>query len=113
MGGKMEVFVLATDYPDNTGKVTLMYIHSRNLYYTSQGIHVTVLNFAAQESYVYQGITVITLQDYVKNNLRYDVLICHAPNIRNHYFFFLRYGNRFPRFIFFFHGHEVLKIRNT
>lgn len=109
----MKVLVLATDYPDNNGKVQLMYIHSRNLYYAKHGISVSVLNFSAKESYYFQGIFVITEHDYAKSTLMYDVLVCHAANIRNHYRFLKKYGKRFPKFVFFFHGHEVLRINET
>ncbi|MCB6992804.1 glycosyltransferase family 4 protein [bacterium 210820-DFI.6.37] len=109
----MKVLVLATDYPNNDGGVSLMYIHSRNAYYALNGIDVTVLNFSAHKKYTYEGIKVITLNSYEKNYDKYDILICHAPNLRNHYKFLKKYGNRFLRFIFFFHGHEVLRIREN
>ena len=109
----MKVFVLATDYPDNNGHVTLMYIHSRNVYYKAHGIDVTVLNFSAKEQYDIDGIKVLSLSDYMKSSENYQVLVCHAANLRNHYRFLKKYGDRFPKFIFFFHGHEVLKVRET
>lgn len=109
----MRVLVLAADYPNNNGGVTLMYIHARNRVYIKQGIEVDVLNFNSDDCYDYEGVNVITLAEYKKKNPQYDVLISHAPNLRNHYRFLKRYGDKFPRFIFFFHGHEVLKIRDT
>lgn len=109
----MKVLVLATDYPNNDGHVTLMYIHSRNVYYQKHGIDVTVLNFSANSSYQYQNISVISLADYEAKNDKYDILICHAANLRNHYKFLKKYGALFPHFVFFFHGHEVLRIRET
>ncbi len=105
--------MLATDYPNNEGHVTLMYIHSRNIYYREHGIDVTVLNFAAKNRYAFQNIPVITLSNYENENNDYDVLVCHAANLRNHYRFLKKYGDRFSRFVFFFHGHEVLRIRET
>ena len=109
----MKVLVLATDYPDNNGHVTLMYIHSRNVYYKAHGIDVTVLNFSANEKYDIDGIKVISRADYEKSDETYPILICHAANLRNHYRFLKKYGDRFLKFIFFFHGHEVLKVRET
>lgn len=109
----MKVLVLATDYPDNNGHVTLMYIHSRNVYYKTHGIDVTVLNFSADAKYDIDGIKVISLSDYEKSEETYPVLICHAANLRNHYRFLKKYGDRFQKYIFFFHGHEVLKVRET
>lgn len=115
IGGKseMKVLVLAADYPDNKGHVALMYIHSRNVYYSVHGIDVTVINFSVSEKYYIDGIKVIPLSDYDKSAETYPVLICHAANLRNHYRFLRKYGDRFPKFIFFFHGHEVLKVRET
>lgn len=107
---EMRVLVLVADYPRNDGSVALMYVHVRNKYYMQHGIKVTVINFATQEDYVIDGISVISKETYSKSKDAYDLLICHAANIRNHYRFLKNYGERFPRCIFFFHGHEVLKI---
>lgn len=109
----MKVLVLATDYPNNQGGVTLMYIHTRNKYYAKKGITVKVLNFSAISNYEYEDIPVITLKEFENSSEKFDVLIVHAANLRNHYRFLKKYGDRFPRFIFFFHGHEVLKVRET
>lgn len=105
-----KVLVLVADYPNLIGGVTLMYVHVRNKYYIQHDINVTVLNFRANEDYEIDGIRVITKDSYVKNVLLFDVLICHAPNIRNHYMFLKKYGEKFPHFIFFFHGHECVRI---
>ncbi|WP_105618952.1 glycosyltransferase family 4 protein [Vallitalea okinawensis] len=105
----MRVLVTTADYPDNNGKVTLMYIHTRNIYYLEHGIDVTVLSFRAIEDYVIEGIKVIGLESYKKYKEDYDVLILHATNIRNHFIFLKLYGNHFRKFIFFYHGHEVLR----
>lgn len=106
----MKILVLATDYPDNDRKVTLMYIHTRNKYYVQNGLNVTVLNFSTKNNYTIDGVKVITQDEYKKNNDKYDILISHAPNLRNHYLFIKKYENNFSNIIFFFHGHEVLKV---
>lgn len=106
----MRLLVLATDYPKENESVALMYIHTRNQYYLQHDINVTVLNFNAKENYVLDGVKVVTLNDYKKNNNHYDMLISHAPNLRNHYLFLKKYDRDFPHIVFFFHGHEVLKI---
>lgn len=108
----MKVLVVCRAYPDLNGGVALNYIRVRNLYYRDNGLDVTVLNYNCDESYTIDGIRVISLSDYkykVKYE-RFDVLICHAPNLKNHYLFLKKYGDLFPKFVFFFHGHEVLKI---
>lgn len=108
-----KVLVLATDYPNNDDGVSLMYIHTRNLCYAKNNIDVTVLNFRTVADYVIDGIKVISLDSYKRKGLKFDILIIHAANLRNHYRFLKKYGNRFPRFVFFYHGHEVLRINKV
>lgn len=109
----MKILVLTEDYPNNDGGVTLMYVHTRNVYYKEHGIEVYNLSFSAKESYIYDGIKVLSLEDYAKGAKKYDLLIIHAANIRHHYKFLKKYGNRFKKFVFFYHGHEVLKIHSV
>lgn len=103
------VLVTVAAYPDNNGRVILMYVHTRNLFYNHNGIKVTVLNFSAKEDYIYEGIKVITYNTYKNSKDKYDLLILHAPNIRNHYMFLKRHGVEFDKYLFFFHGHEILR----
>lgn len=111
MNEKKRVLVLAADYPRPDGKVILLYVHMRNRYYLSHGIDVTVINFKAKARYELDGIPVLTLKDYqADHSSKFDVVICHAPNIRNHYLFLKRYQKRFDRLIFVFHGHEVVRL---
>lgn len=104
------VLVLVADYPNNSGGVKLMYVHTRNLYYKKNGINVTVLNFSSKSEYRKDGIRVINENIYKQEKTDYDILVLHAANIRNHYKFLREYGDAFSRFIFFYHGHEVMKI---
>ncbi len=108
-----KILVLVGDYPNNNGGVALMYVHVRNKYYVQHGIDVTVLNFRTDADYLIDGINVISKESYEKKNIKYDVAVLHAANIRNHYFFLKKYGDRFGNLIFFFHGHEVLKINEV
>lgn len=107
----MNILVLATDYPKPNGYVASYFIHIRNKAYLSSGIEVTVINFKSNESYTVDGINVISVKDYKNfySTKKFDMLLSHAPNIRNHYRFLKKYGERFKDIIFFFHGHEVLK----
>lgn len=107
------VLVLVADYPNTDGGVALMYVHVRNKYYIQHGIDVTVLNFASNVNYTIDGIKVISRKSYELNPRNFDVLILHAANIRNHYRFLRKFDGRFPHLIFFFHGHEVLKLNET
>lgn len=106
----MKVLVLCAAYPNLNGQRPMYFVHSRNLYYKKEGWDVTVLNFAAEKGYIYEGISVISLSEYKTCKEKYDVLILHAANIRNHYRFLRKFGYRFPKKVFVFHGHEVLRI---
>lgn len=107
-----KLLVLAADYPKDD-KIALMYIHTRNLYYKKDGIDLEVLNFSTDEDYTYEGIKVICLKSYIDNANLYNIAVSHASNIRNHYRFLKKYENNFEKIIFFYHGHEVLKINKV
>lgn len=110
----MRILELCAGYPDHNGSSALSYVKVRNHYYREEGIgDITILNFSLpSDSYELDGFDVISLQKYERDytDRKFDVLICHAPNIRNHYRFLKKYQARFPYLVFFFHGHEVLSI---
>lgn len=109
----MKLLVISTAYPTEDNPGMLMYVHTRNYYYSKEGIDVTVLNFSAQNDYLFQGINVITYKSFIQDSQRYDMLVSHAPNIRFHYKFINKHGKQFPQIVFFFHGHEVLKVNKV
>lgn len=109
----IRMLVLVEDYPDLSGRVSMQYVHTRNVYYQRAGFQVTVVNFRASAGYRIDGVPVITLADYESRPQEYDILILHAANIRHHYRFLQNYGSRFSHFVFFFHGHEVLRVRQV
>lgn len=108
----MKILVLCADYPNTNGGISLNYVHTRNIaYHTKWGMDVTVLNFKAQDCYVKDGIRVISLKEYANaKEEHYDVLVCHAANLKNHYNFLRRYDKLFRKIVFFYHGHEVMKL---
>lgn len=108
----MKLLVLVEDYPSNQNH-TLMYVHVRNKFYYSKNIDVTVLNFRTQNDYEYENIKVISLNTYKKSKEKYDILICHAANLRHHYIFLNKYEKNFKNIIFFYHGHEILNINEV
>lgn len=108
-----KILVAVADYPDNNDKVTLMYVHNRNIFYKNYGYSVTVLNFNTHYNYIIDEINVISYKTYKKNKSNYDILICHAANIRNHYYFLKRFEKYFKHIVFFYHGHEVLKVNRV
>lgn len=107
----MKILVLATNYSRPDGFVSSQYIHSRNKIYVRDGLDVSVVSFGAQEDYILEGVKVFTLESYKKRLIKknFDLLVSHAPNIKHHYIFLKKYGGNFKQFVFFFHGHEVLK----
>ena len=66
-----KVLVLVQNYPDNSGGISLMYVHVRNKYYVKHGISVTVLSFTAKNDYNIDNIRVITEKTYKNENKRY------------------------------------------
>ncbi|MFA9559308.1 glycosyltransferase [Evansella sp. AB-rgal1] len=107
----MKILVLATSYPRPDGFVSLQYIHSRNKWYVQKGIDVSVISFDAKNDYELDNVKVYTLSTYEKKikSEKFDLLVSHAPNLRNHYRFLKKYSDLYDNIVFFFHGHEVLK----
>ena len=110
-----KILVAVTNYPKEDNTVIHKFVHVRNKYYKQNGIDVTVLNFTTNDDYVYDDIKVISLNTFKKNLYKdtYSVLVLHQANIRMHYKFLIKYGNFFSKFVFFYHGHEVLKINKV
>lgn len=108
----MKILVIIAGYPDLQGGKASSFVHTRNLYYAQHGITPVVLNFRATEDYVIDGIQVIRLSTYTKQYQaeQFDILASHASNLREHYRFLKKYKKNFPHIVFFFHGHEVLRI---
>ncbi len=110
----MRILVLCANYPGPNEKAALTYVKARNHAYREHGLDdITILNFSLRKGfYVEDGFNVISLDEYKCSYLDggFDILISHAPNIRNHYRFLNKYKGRFKKYVFFFHGHEVLDI---
>lgn len=109
----MKILVLVQGYPDNNGNVASMFVHNRNLMYIKNGYDVTVLNFATKNKYKKDGIEVLSETDYYSSDKKFDLLIIHASNVRNHYRFLRKNSDKFKKIIFFYHGHEVLKLNEA
>lgn len=100
----MKILVLAQDYPSISHPYAMAYVHSRNIVYAKLGHDVTVINFSAEESYIYEEIKVKTFSSKLLDEA--DIILSHAPNIRNHFKVLKNQSER--KIVFFFHGHEVL-----
>lgn len=107
----MKILVADGCYVSSDKTFSVFFIRGRNIYYKHSGIDVCVLDFSATRDLLVDDIPVISYKSYKKNYSkdRFDMLICHAPNIRNHYFFLKKHSDRFQKIVFFFHGHEVLR----
>lgn len=111
----MRILTLCRNYPTKENYSILQYVHTRNKYYLKNGIQIDVLNFSCKVNYNIEGINVYSFNYYKRklNKVKYDILICHAPNIRNHYIFLKKFSDNFRKIILVFHGHEVLKINSV
>ena len=107
----MKLLVLCSSYPDNNGDVGMNYVHTRNISYVKSGLDVTVIKFSTKDCYTKDGVKVISLAEFERRKeTLYDILVCHAANLKYHYRFLSKYSNRFSDIVFFYHGHEVMKL---
>ncbi|MCG1021557.1 glycosyltransferase [Sutcliffiella horikoshii] len=108
----MKILVLAQDYPSEANRYAMNFVHTRNLEYKHNNLEVNVLSFDATSSYNYDGINILTEEEVVKNKLysTSDIVISHAPNIRNHIRFLKKYIEKISHLVMFFHGHEVMNM---
>lgn len=109
----MKILEIVAGYPDLNGGKASSFIHTRNLYYIQHGITPIVLNFRTDIDYVIDGVQVICLSTFREKYTEggdFAILASHASNVREHYRFLQQYEALFPHIVFFFHGHEVLRI---
>ncbi|MBS4223349.1 glycosyltransferase [Lederbergia citrea] len=107
----MKILVLSANYPRPDGYVAQYFIHTRNKEYVKRNIDVSVLSFSTNTDYVLDEVKVYSYKSYKEMliSTKFDILVSHAPNLRNHYLFLKKYNKMFNKFVFFFHGGEVLK----
>jgi len=107
------IYVLVQNYPSESNKYAMSYVHSRSLVYISNHLDFKVVSFSAKNNYSYEGVDILTKKEFeiqISNEHKDSLLISHAPNIKNHVPLIIKYKNKFKAIIMFFHGHEVLKI---
>ncbi|WP_180057319.1 glycosyltransferase [Acinetobacter sp. YH12090] len=100
----MKILVLAQDYPSVDHPYAMAYVHSRNIEYLKSGHDVKVINFNAKNQYTFEKVDIYPFSYELLNSA--DVILSHAPNIRNHFKVLKKIKNK--KICFFFHGHEVL-----
>ncbi len=102
----LDYLILVTQYPSETSS-SMQYVHTRALSYKASGLRGAVYCCSERGERIFEGIEVYGKSMPVPAA---KCLIVHAPNIRQHYFFIKRYGEKFPHLVLFFHGHEALNI---
>lgn len=113
MAKALKILVLSESYPNQNGHL-MAFVHTRNLYYLKRGHQIDVLCFDAASGYQLEGVSVLTEADLVKNEKieEFDIVVSHAPNLRNHIRFILKNKKQIQKIVFVIHGHEVLQKSN-
>lgn len=102
----MRVIVLTQAYPSVEKPYNLAYVHTRVLEYQKVCTELRVLSFDCPQRYEYQGVMVSSEKDITLQS--YDVLVSHAPNLRNHIRWILQHKAYWKKMVWVIHGHEVL-----
>ena len=108
MTTRKHILVLTEVYPSNKDNYSAIFVHTRLKEYRLAGYQITVLSFQAPSDYEFEGISIIAEKDFKSDGV-YDAVICHAPNIRNHFRFLLSYAKYFKEIVFVLHGHEAIQ----
>lgn len=105
----MKILLLCETYPSPENLYAMSYVHSRAIEYMRAGHMVSVLSFSAGRDYVFEGIQVLTRKS-AATRYDFDVVMAHAPNVRNHLKFLAKF-KPLPM-VLFIHGHEVLRVNH-
>lgn len=105
----MRVLILSQGYPSQKNAYSMAYVHARVKYYMKNNILADVLCFGADEDYEYDGIKIFCHRD----PSGYDIVISHAPNLRNHLRFLFLNARNIKKILLVFHGHECLSINKA
>jgi hypothetical protein len=106
---KLKILVLAQNYPSDDKPFVQAFIHTRLKCYPVN-FEITVLNFSTKVDYIFEGVRVICEASFLKDVRLYDIVISHAPNLRNHIRFLALNLFSYRSIIFTFHGHEVIDL---
>lgn len=110
---KPRLLVAVARYHDTDKSYGLGFVRPRNRFYKKCGFAVTVLDFSAEVDTVLEDIPIITYSTYENSMSEFDILVMHAPNIRNHYRFLRKFGDRFSGIVLFVHGHEMMRVKHS
>jgi glycosyltransferase involved in cell wall biosynthesis len=104
----MHCLVLVQNYPSVADLYQQMYVHIRLKEFVKHGHEISVISFATKNDYTFEGISVFTEKN-IKDISVFDVIILHAPNLRNHLRFISKNYLSIKKLVFVIHGHEVLE----
>lgn len=106
-----KVLIITQAYPNKENPSCCAFVHSRvKSYKKNNNLTVNILSFSAKKTYIYEGVRVLSLsecKEILKTNF-YDIIISHAPNIRCHCLFLIKFANKYRKVVFVIHGHEVM-----
>ena len=105
---KGKIYVLCQSYPSIEHRYAMTFVHARVKEYIEHGLDTTVLSFSCLEPYKFDDVSVLPAKENITLLQCRDILISHAPNIKNHIPFILKAKKRTQNIVLFFHGHEVL-----
>ncbi|MCS0296606.1 glycosyltransferase family 4 protein [Vibrio alginolyticus] len=105
----IRILVMVEDYPREEKPYAMGYVHSRSIEYIKRGISVDVLCFSASQEYTYEGVNIKSCSSCIEWN-DYAAVVSHAPNIKNHFNLLNKHIKKIKNLIFFFHGHEIMKM---
>lgn len=108
------IFILCQDYPSDSNKYAMAFVHPRVKGYIEAGLQASVISFTACHDYTYDEVTVYTVKTGLNKIKKKPqiILIAHAPNIKKHLPFIYRVWRHIHRLIVFFHGHEILSTKD-
>lgn len=106
-----KLLVLCQNYPSVENPFSQPFIHYRLKEYI-KFFDITVLSFAANKDYIIDGVKVVSEVNFKPHSeiKHFDLVISHAPNVRNHLRFILLNLFEFKKITFIFHGYEVIDI---
>lgn len=105
------VLILCQNYPSEHLPHSQAFIHTRLKNYP-KNFNLKVISFSAQEDYTLDGVEVYTERSFLKKfpSKEIELLISHAPNLRNHFRFIIQNFHSFHKILFFFHGYEIIDV---
>lgn len=106
-----KLIVLCQNYPSPENPFSQPFVHTRLLEYAKH-FELVVISFASKKPYEFEGVKVLTESAFNEDfrDFIFDLMISHAPNIKNHYRFIFLNLFKFKKLMLVLHGYEVIDI---